>query len=413
MTPKKLALAVSTLLSLGAAAPLLAGSIEFDEVPVPTSDVEKRLILASDYAIVDGKKVYIDYNTILRSGDKPQRGRGAGVFGQLYDIDGRKLRAEDGSKLISNDNDFSSLLTGDDGRLYMVSHFEARPGALYLTQLEQKRRSGELVARKTRILDMAELNGGWVHCAGSVTPWGTHLGSEEYEPDAKQWRDGTISDYNAQMAVYFGADPAEAISVMNPYDYGYPVEVKVTNFRKAKVEKHYAMGRIALELAYVMPDNKTAYLTDDGTNVGLFKFVADQAELDQPGPCNRRAGQGLDRRIQVCRHLRRGRTQCRRHLRRRLHLDQRRARGRRPPVPDAAGREWRRRHRHRRRDHRLAPGDPPLGGHGGWHHRVPQDGGHHLRSGPRPVVPGDVRGGSRHARQHARRPGRLSDTGFV
>ena len=24
----------------------------------------------------------------------------------------------------------------------------------------------------------------WVPCAGSVTPWGTHLGSEEYEPDA-------------------------------------------------------------------------------------------------------------------------------------------------------------------------------------------------------------------------------------
>ena len=27
--------------------------------------------------------------------------------------------------------------------------------------------------------------GGWVHCAGMVTPWGTHLGSEEYEPNAR------------------------------------------------------------------------------------------------------------------------------------------------------------------------------------------------------------------------------------
>lgn len=25
-----------------------------------------------------------------------------------------------------------------------------------------------------------------------------------------------------------------------------------------------------------MPDNKTVYITDDGTNVGFFKFVADK-----------------------------------------------------------------------------------------------------------------------------------------
>jgi hypothetical protein len=36
------------------------------------------------------------------------------------------------------------------------------------------------------------------------------------------------------------------------------------------------MGRVALELAYVMPDRRTAYLTDDGTNVGLYLFVADR-----------------------------------------------------------------------------------------------------------------------------------------
>jgi secreted PhoX family phosphatase len=64
-------------------------------------------------------------------------------------------------------------------------------------------------------------------------------------------------------------------SQLNPYDYGWPVEVKVKN-RKGETEviKHYAMGRTALELAYVMPDQRTVYLTDDGTNVGLFMFVA-------------------------------------------------------------------------------------------------------------------------------------------
>ena len=46
------------------------------------------------------------------------------------------------------------------------------------------------------------------------------------------------------MATYFGATPDQARSVMNPYDYGYPVEVKVNNFSDATVAKHYAMGRI-------------------------------------------------------------------------------------------------------------------------------------------------------------------------
>ncbi|WP_232371211.1 hypothetical protein [Desulfogranum marinum] len=34
------------------------------------------------------------------------------------------------------------------------------------------------------------------------------------------------------------------------------------------------MGRVAIELAYVIPDNKTTYISDDGTNVGFFMFVA-------------------------------------------------------------------------------------------------------------------------------------------
>jgi secreted PhoX family phosphatase len=257
--------------------PVWAGELLFTEAPVPQSDLEKRVALSSQFVSIDGKIVPFGFHTILRSGDTA----GSGVFGQLYDTYGNELVAEDGSKYISNSNDFASLLVGanenlltEHGILFMVSHFESRPGAMYLTKLKQTE-AGKLVAVKTRNLDFSHIKGGWVHCAGSVTPWGSHLGSEEYEPDAKQWRDGNISDYNAAMAKYFG-DAAVAQDDMNPYDYGYPVEVKVQNFDNATVEKHYAMGRIALELAYVMPDKKTAYLSDDGTNVGLFCFIADQ-----------------------------------------------------------------------------------------------------------------------------------------
>jgi hypothetical protein len=191
--------------AMAAASGVQAGSLELTNAPVPTNDLDKRSVLTSQFAVVDGKKGDIDYHTIIRSGDKPKGG--AMPFGTLIDREGQPLMAEDGSVVISNDNDFSSLLEGKDGRLYMVSHFESRPGAMYLTQMKQNRKTGELKPRRTRPLDFSHFNGGWVHCAGSVTPWGSHLGSEEYPPDAKQWRDGNIDGYNAMMARYFGVEP--------------------------------------------------------------------------------------------------------------------------------------------------------------------------------------------------------------
>lgn len=246
-----------------------AAEVRFAPVPVPTADAEKRLVQATRAIKIDGVRTPTRFRTILRSG---QVVGNSVPFGQIFDHSGAPLLAEDGSPFISNDNDFSSLLKGADGKLYMVSHFESRPGAMYLTELQQAQ-NGVLKPLRTHPLDFSAVAGGWVHCAGSVSPWGTHLGSEEYEPDAKQWRDGNVSDYNAAMAAYFGIG-ADPLTALNPYHYGYTVEVKVDNFDSAAVTKHYAMGRLAVELAYVMPDQKTAYLTDDGTNVGLYRFVA-------------------------------------------------------------------------------------------------------------------------------------------
>lgn len=75
------------------------------------------------------------------------------------------------------------------------------------------------------------------------------------------------------MARYYAGD----LLKLNPYDYGHIIEIKlIDKTGTTQVKKHYAMGRLAFELAYVMPDEKTVYLADDGTNVGFFMFVADQ-----------------------------------------------------------------------------------------------------------------------------------------
>jgi len=252
-----------------------AGELEFQGVKAPTSDSEKRSILAAKSVRVDGQKYKIDYNTIMRSGDEPEGSEKP--FGTLIDKDGNEIGK------VSNDNDFSSLVIGDDDDgLYMVSHFESRPAAMYLTKLSQDPVTGALSAEKTRPLDFSEVNGGWVHCAGSVTPWGNHLGSEEYPPDAKQWRDEEIDDYNAEMAKYFPgwenyqSIEEAALDLVNPYDYGFTTEIDVDDYDSATVTKHYAMGRVAIELSYVMPDEKTVYTSDDGSRVGLFMFVADE-----------------------------------------------------------------------------------------------------------------------------------------
>ncbi len=268
----------------------LAGNLQFNAAPFANNEADQRSMYASDQVTVDGIPHDIGFHTILRSGDRipsqPLLGsQWTGTkFGLIINELGKPIVQIDGSETISSDNDFSSLLNLGLKGLWMVSHFESRPAAMYLTKLHQYPNSGELTALQTRPIDFSKVHGGWVHCAGSVTPWSTHLGSEEYEPDArlvnpatgtKILGDGvTEDDYYHAMDVYFSAGRAE----MNPYYWGYPVEVSVLDAAgDTQVVKHYAMGRLALELAYVMPDRKTAYLTDDGTDTGLFMFVADVA----------------------------------------------------------------------------------------------------------------------------------------
>jgi secreted PhoX family phosphatase len=108
-----------------------------------------------------------------------------------------------------------------------------------------------------------------------VTPWGSHLGSEEYEPDAKKGAESAKT-----MAPFFGGGDTLGgdVAKPKPYYYGYPVEVAVTSAAGDHVvSKHYSMGRFAHELSYVMPDRKTVYQSDDGTSVGFFMYIADNA----------------------------------------------------------------------------------------------------------------------------------------
>lgn len=281
-----LTLAGALLASTAVSTPALAQPqrLAFEPVQAPVTDAEKRAVLASPSVVIDGQEYKIGYHVLARSGDV----MGDNTFGLLIDQNGNPIVNADGSQHVSSDNDFSSLLQVD-GKLFNVTHFESRPGAMYLSEVNQDLTSGALSFVSTKPIDFSAFGGLWVPCAGTVTPWGTHLGSEEYEPDARAIEAAQtladIEDWWKPFTRYFGVDafaPETSVedfrAVFEPYRYGYPVEVTVDGSGDATVEKRFAMARVAIELAYVMPDRRTVYISDDGTNVALYMFVADHAD---------------------------------------------------------------------------------------------------------------------------------------
>ncbi len=276
-------LASTALIASLAPAAFAQEALSFASIEAPTTDAAKREVIASPTVTIAGQAHPIAYHTILRTGDAV----GTAIFGQIMDQHGAPIIGSDGAPMISSSIDFSSILQAN-GKLYAVSHVETRPAAAYVTELARDAATGELTAVSTAPVDFSADGGLWVPCAGSVTPWGTHLGSEEYEPDAEVIETTSdiaeLDDYAKPMALYFGYDATAEDATMDgfrevfkPYRYGYITEISVGEDGSGKAAKHYAMGRISHELGYTMPDKKTVYLTDDGTNVGFYRFVADQA----------------------------------------------------------------------------------------------------------------------------------------
>ena len=209
---------------------------------------------------------YGDYQVILQSGDALSQG---GVAGGIY-------AADDGEQLlVSKKPDYNAFVPlNDDGtRGYLYTAWEDRPAGLSQVELEWDASSSEWIVMSSSMVDLSSINGGWVLCFGSMSPWGSPLFSEElYFDNTQYWNDEGFRYHSDQLRLenYLGFYP-------NPYDYGYIVELENATTSEPDLTKHLAMGRFSHENAEVMPDEKTVYLTDDGYDTVLFKFVADDA----------------------------------------------------------------------------------------------------------------------------------------
>ncbi|TPG24784.1 PhoX family protein [Variovorax guangxiensis] len=143
------------------------------------------------------------------------------------------------------------------------------PSPIAVLTLDQDPATGKLSLVKYHNVDTSNVAGLWITCGASLSPWGTHLSSEEYEPNA--FTAATELQFKAFSKNLYGSETAA-----NPYNYGHMPEVTVHADGTGTIQKHYCMGRISHELVQVMPDNRTVFMGDDATNSAYFVFVADK-----------------------------------------------------------------------------------------------------------------------------------------
>jgi secreted PhoX family phosphatase len=319
MRPKPIDSSRRSALRLIAGAPLLplAGALEgcalrspqparfesasFVGMPAPTLTapgkmaevcVESSLVLRD--SLGRSTRYALGYQPFFTTGDLVPDGRGGRVVaGGYFDIDGRPIidRSVPAKErqFFSDCPDGLSLLKLPDASVpgvkghavFAVVQFEyisrdnrgdneygLLPSPIAVLTLDQDPASGRLSLVKYSNVDTSPAHGLWVTCGASLSPWNTHLSSEEYEPDAARSVHRGLRRFSRNL---FG-HPDKA----NAYRYGHLPEVTVHADGTGTVVKHYCVGRISHELVQVMPDRRTLLMGDDATNGGAFMFVADR-----------------------------------------------------------------------------------------------------------------------------------------
>ncbi|MDD5365309.1 MAG: DUF839 domain-containing protein [Gallionellaceae bacterium] len=211
---------------------------------------------------------------------------------------GTLVKDANGNPFVPQTPDANSLMN-IGGTPYLVTHFEYEnndsagtnqygkvPMTMTLAKLSQATSDGKLAVDSIKQVDFSGVNGLWIPCAGSRSPWNTHLGSEEYEPDARcDSANGdatyaasgscTAMEYEARMNAFRSLYGEPAAS---PYNYGRVPEVTVAMGGTSTVQKWYTLGRISREKVQFFGDSRTAIQGDDGTYTSLTMFVADKAK---------------------------------------------------------------------------------------------------------------------------------------
>lgn len=213
-----------------------------------------------------------DYQILGQGGDETVDGQDLGL---QYTPDGEGVTRT----AMPDFNGFVPIEDSNDEG-YLFTNWEHRPGGM--TRLHLQREGNQWAVDDKRNLDFRPIGGTYRNCFGTVSQWGTPLsGEENYAArNARVWnKPGTA--YAERQALHLGYERDDdgrfSEEFPNPYRYGYIVEVQDPRSDDPTPVRHYTMGRASHENCVVMPDEKTVYVTSDGTDRNFFKFVADEA----------------------------------------------------------------------------------------------------------------------------------------
>ena len=310
-----------------------ARAVKFNASSNPSTVAQKAMVFTdatiditySDNTVKTAQA--LSFVELFRTGDtlqKPPAAGGGTVVAAGYtrpdgvtpivDTDGKQMFSDcvDGQSLIKL---AKASVPGVEGNtLFLVTQYEYKtvnlagaaiygtlPCPISITTLAQNTQTGALSVKYHYPVSTKAVHGLWTTCAGSLSPWNTHLSSEEYEPDAwlvmmrkakgsaltaaelTGWRASHLTSANTSLSKFFefsrntldAPSTPEASTTANPYHYGHVPEVTVNPDGTGSVQKHYCLGRISRELVQVMPDQKTVLMGDDYTGGALFMFIAD------------------------------------------------------------------------------------------------------------------------------------------
>jgi len=283
-------------------APASVKSVEFTATDVTgLSDANRAIAYTTSSAKVtyaDGttKTFPLSFVNLFNNTDTGKTADGSAAAA-IRNKSGVILKDASGKPFVPQTPDANSLMD-IGGTPYLVTHFEYEnidsaganqygkvPMTMTLAKLGQAKADGKMTVSSIKQVDFSGVNGLWIPCAGSRSPWNTHLGSEEYEPDARCETDtayaaaagGTClaGEHTARMNAFrtlYGETTA------SPYNYGRVPEVTVALDGSSTVQKWYTLGRISREKVQFFGDSRTAIQGDDGTYTMLTMFVADKAK---------------------------------------------------------------------------------------------------------------------------------------
>ncbi|MCX7738630.1 MAG: DUF839 domain-containing protein [Hydrogenothermaceae bacterium] len=286
--------------SLASGKDLKVVSVEFEEVSIPLTQEEITSVRISPslkviYEDGSSKSFPLSFKPVIKTGSSV----GRHMFGEILNREGNTFDSLSYSRsTVSNNPDGNTLLKVSD-RYFLITHLEEPSGMVYTTEIDTK----TLNAKSTYPVDFSKVMGTVANCAAYRTPYGTHLGGEEdynlnstyADPSSPQYvdcrvdSDGYLDGYsredyknsfcwhlaslqrylqdkNIDKKGYIGKE-------LNIYNYGYIFEIQVKEDGSTKVVKHYITGRLTPEMAIMMPDYRTVYITDDGSYKGFYKLV--------------------------------------------------------------------------------------------------------------------------------------------